>query len=117
MGNQPTTNEFDQLKSLSSSFTNETDDVLGTWIDLAKPIVSGYHFPPEQVDYATMIYAAHIGTQLLNNRSSGVTTETMGPLSRSFSTNSATDKDDQFLDLFNRLLTQLGLGNNEVRFF
>ncbi|MCT2881927.1 DUF4054 domain-containing protein [Lentilactobacillus buchneri] len=113
----PATDEFAKLKALSPRFTKETDDVLGTWLDLAQPIVTGYNFPPEQVEYATLLYAAHIGTQLLNTRSSGVTTETMGPLSRSFSTDSVTDKDDPFLDLFNRLLTQLGLGNNEVLFY
>lgn len=117
MDNQPDTDQYTKLKALSPRFVNESDEVLGIWIDLATPIVAGYGFPPAQIEYATLLYAAHIGTQLLNTRSSGVTTETMGPLSRSFSTDSVTDKNDPFLDLFNRLLTQLGLGNNEVLFF
>lgn len=110
------TSQFAQLKGMSPRFAKQTDDVLGSWIDLATPVVAGYKFPKEYVDYATNLYAAHIGIQVLNTASNGVATETMGPITRTHFDWS--DKvNDPFLDLFNKLLNQFGLGNNQVMFF
>lgn len=102
------------IKQLNNRFETATDEQVTSWIEIAAPIVNLVGFPKEQLEYATRLYAAHVGFQMLNS-SDNVNTETMGPITRSHFDWSG-NTSDPFLVLYNKLLEAFGLGTNRAKF-
>lgn len=106
------------VKPMDKRFEKADDATVQSWINVAKPMIEASGLPDSQLNYGWQLLSAHIGTQLLN-RSSNVSSKTMGPLTMSYFDWSDV-KTSPFLDLYNDLLSRYGLtliGKNRVRFY